>query len=205
LRKHRSDANAIMAKIERYAATGAGKVTDLVGRSGKRLRVGDFRVLFEEDATTIRVSRIGPRGEIYESGDVMKHTIVVTPSGEELVLLARADFETMREMIDAAAHATTMASVARGEQEMLTAQETTAALAAPTPLAFWRVKRGLTQRQLGQTVGVSQSYVADLEAGRRKGEAALIKRLAQALHLRMEDLVLDDARETPAARVPREK
>jgi DNA-binding XRE family transcriptional regulator len=135
----------------------------------------------------------------------MKHTIVVTPSGEELVLLARADFETMREMIDATAHATTMASVARGEQEMLTAKETAAALAAPTPLAFWRVKRGLTQRQLGQTVGVSQSYVADLEAGRRKGEAALIKRLSQALHLRMEDLVLDDAREAPAARVPRGK
>ena len=66
LRKHRFDANAIMAKIERYAATGAGKVTDLVGRSGKRLRVGDFRVLFEEDMTTIRVTRIGPRGEIYE-------------------------------------------------------------------------------------------------------------------------------------------
>ena len=66
LRKHRSDAKTIMAKIERYAATGAGKVTDLVGRSGKRLRVGDFRVLFEEDATTIRVSRIGPRGEIYD-------------------------------------------------------------------------------------------------------------------------------------------
>jgi DNA-binding XRE family transcriptional regulator len=105
----------------------------------------------------------------------------------------------MREMIDAAA------SVAHGEQEMLTAQETAAALAAPTPVAFWRVKRGLTQRQLGQTVGVSQSYVADLEAGRSKGETALIKRLAQALHLRMEDLVLDDAREAPAVRVLREK
>ncbi|MGD0184770.1 MAG: hypothetical protein ABSC25_05910 [Roseiarcus sp.] len=55
-----------MAKVERYAATGAGKVTELVGRSSKRLRVGDFRVLFEEDATTIRVSRIGSRGDIYD-------------------------------------------------------------------------------------------------------------------------------------------
>jgi mRNA interferase RelE/StbE len=66
LRKYRSDANAIMAKIERYAATGAGDVKDLVGRCGRRLRVGDFRVLFEEDATSIRVSKVGPRGDIYD-------------------------------------------------------------------------------------------------------------------------------------------
>ena len=66
LRKHRKDASAIMAKIDRYAATGAGDVKSLAGRPGKRLRVGDFRVLFEEDETTIRVSNIGPRGDIYD-------------------------------------------------------------------------------------------------------------------------------------------
>jgi len=120
----------------------------------------------------------------------MKHTIVVTPSGEELVLLARTDFDAMRERIDAAAHEATMAAVARGEQDMLTAEET---LDAPTPLAFWRRKRGLTQKQLSQAVGVSQSYIADLEVGRRKGDAGLVKRLARALRLRMEDLVADDA------------
>ena len=48
----------------------------------------------------------------------------------------------MREMIDATAHEATMAAVARGEQEMLAAEET---VAAPTPLAFWRVRRGLTK------------------------------------------------------------
>ena len=66
LRKHRKDADAIMAKIDRYAATGAGDVKPLVGRVGKRLRVGDYRVLFEEDATTLLVSNIGPRGAVYD-------------------------------------------------------------------------------------------------------------------------------------------
>ena len=135
----------------------------------------------------------------------MKHTIVVTPSGEELVLLTRTDFDAMRERIDAAAHDATMAAVNRGEQEMLTAQETVAALDAPTPLAFWRLKRGLTQKQLSQAVGVSQSYIADLEVGRRKGDAALVKRLARALRLRMEDLVADEAADGVAASVPRAK
>src|SRR5271156_6578391 len=106
----------------------------------------------------------------------------------------------MCEMIDAAAHEATMAAVAHGEQDMLTAEETVAALAAPAPLAFWRNKRGLTQRQLKLAVGGSQSYIADLEAGRRKGDAALLERLAEALRLRMEDLMADEALAEPASR-----
>jgi DNA-binding XRE family transcriptional regulator len=123
----------------------------------------------------------------------MKHTLLKTPAGEELVLIARADFEALRAAAedagDATVHAKTMAALARGGQTTLTAEEVKAALAAPTPLAFWRNKRGLTQKALAQRTGVSQSYVADLEAGRRKGDPALFKRLAVALGLRMEDLV----------------
>lgn len=66
LRKYRSEAKRIMAKIERYAETGAGDVTQLVGVAALRLRVGDFRVIFAETATAIDVLRIGPRRGIYE-------------------------------------------------------------------------------------------------------------------------------------------
>ncbi len=66
LRTYRKDAERIMARIERYAELGAGDVRTLVGRPGKRLQVGDFRVLFEEGDTTITVLDIGPRGGIYD-------------------------------------------------------------------------------------------------------------------------------------------
>ncbi len=87
----------------------------------------------------------------------------------------------MQDLSDTDAHLRTMQSIERGEQEILTAEEAREALSAPTPLAFWRRKRGHTQKTLSQQIGVSQSYVADLEAGRRKGDPALIKRLAKAL------------------------
>jgi DNA-binding XRE family transcriptional regulator len=122
----------------------------------------------------------------------MKHTIFVTPSGEEMVVLARADFNAMEEALDAAVAAKTLAELASGRQELLTSDEVAAALAAPTPLAFWRAKRKVTQTALAKTIGVSQSYIADLEAGRRKGDAGLTMRLARALHVRMEDLVDDE-------------
>jgi mRNA interferase RelE/StbE len=69
LRRHRSMAPRIMAKIESYAANPdalANVVTQLVGGDDKRLRVGDFRVIFHETATEIIVLDIGSRGSIYD-------------------------------------------------------------------------------------------------------------------------------------------
>ena len=110
--------------------------------------------------------------------------------------------KAMQKIFDAAAHEATMAAIGRGEQELLTTEEVVAALDAPTPLAFWRAKRGVTQKQLGHAVGVSQSYVADFKSGRRKDDAALVKRLARALRLRMED---DRGRARLAGRRPIQK
>ena len=68
LRKHRNAAERILGKLAAYAenpASLANQVTELRELPFKRLRVGDFRVLFEETETEIIVSDIGPRGSIY--------------------------------------------------------------------------------------------------------------------------------------------
>ena len=68
LRKHRNVAERILGKLAAYAenpASLANQVTELRELPFKRLRVGDFRVLFEETETEIIVSDIGPRGSIY--------------------------------------------------------------------------------------------------------------------------------------------
>ncbi|MBV9054762.1 MAG: hypothetical protein JO196_20395 [Hyphomicrobiales bacterium] len=68
LLRHRADTKRIMAKIERYASTGAGDVKRLANSSALRLRIGDYRAIFEETDTTIIVTHIGPRGSIYSLG-----------------------------------------------------------------------------------------------------------------------------------------
>ena len=45
----------------RYATTGQGDVKQLSGRDGFRLRIGRYRVLFDEDQTTILAIYIGKR------------------------------------------------------------------------------------------------------------------------------------------------
>ena len=59
----------IMDKTAEYAANPASfanVVTELVGKDRLRLRVGDFRVLFQETATEVIVMDVGPRGSIYD-------------------------------------------------------------------------------------------------------------------------------------------
>jgi DNA-binding XRE family transcriptional regulator len=119
----------------------------------------------------------------------MNHTLITTPQGEEMVLLAKADFDVMRDAYDISLHTRTMADIASGNQELLSSEEVANALAAATPLVFWRKKRGVTQKVLAAKVGISQSYLAGLEAGDRKGDPVLFLKLARALKIRMEDIV----------------
>lgn len=58
-------ARRVCAKLERYARTGAGDVRTLVESDLRRLRIGDYRVLFAEDVERLAIVRIGHRSSIY--------------------------------------------------------------------------------------------------------------------------------------------
>lgn len=69
LLKHRNEARRIRAKIDDYAADPLARATwatPLAGRPGKRLRIGEFRAIFEENETTIIILRIAPRGSVHD-------------------------------------------------------------------------------------------------------------------------------------------
>ena len=105
------------------------------------------------------------------------------------VTLSRAEYE---DLVDARDHALAMRDVVTGAMETLSEAELDEYLAAPTPLAFWRRRRGLTQAALAAEVGITQPYLAQIETGQRTGDVRLHARLAKALRVRMEDLVAED-------------
>jgi mRNA interferase RelE/StbE len=51
----------VLEGLDLYAMTGRGDVKALSGRSGFRLRIGRYRVLFDEDSRTILAIYIGKR------------------------------------------------------------------------------------------------------------------------------------------------
>lgn len=52
---------AVESGLIRYAVSGEGDVKQLSGREGFRLRIGRYRVLFDEDRLTILAVYIGKR------------------------------------------------------------------------------------------------------------------------------------------------
>ena len=69
LRRYGNMTARIRGALGDYARDGrshVNNVTRLVGSSASRLRVGDFRVIFEEGATELLVTKIGPRGDVYD-------------------------------------------------------------------------------------------------------------------------------------------
>jgi DNA-binding XRE family transcriptional regulator len=105
----------------------------------------------------------------------------------DAVTMSRADYE---DLVDSRDHALAMRDIAAGNMPMIADEDMDAYLAGPTPLAFWRKHRNMTQAQLAEAAGVSQPYVAQLEAGVKQGAAAAVyARLARQLGVRVDDLI----------------
>ena len=56
----------IDSRLTEFAMSGKGDVRRLMGRTGARLRVGDWRVIFYEERDVIVVVAVGHRREIYD-------------------------------------------------------------------------------------------------------------------------------------------
>jgi transcriptional regulator with XRE-family HTH domain len=48
----------------------------------------------------------------------------------------------------------------------------------------------LTQQQLAAKAGISKPYLSQLESGKRRGGLGVLKKIAQALNISLEDLVV---------------
>jgi len=114
---------------------------------------------------------------------------VVTPGGEKLAILPAEEYEDMR---DALIHQQAVADYRVGRIGALSLDEVRALLAAPTPLAFWRAKRGMTQAALAKAARTTQPHIADLESGKHGGSLDVMARIPKTLHIPVDSLVAAD-------------
>lgn len=95
-------------------------------------------------------------------------------------------------------------------EEFLPAAMVYALLDGENPIRVWREHRGLSQQQLAASAGISKPYLSQLEAGKREASQRVIKRLAKALRVDVDDLIRAEPEDetarsstaTPAGRGP---
>jgi ribosome-binding protein aMBF1 (putative translation factor) len=92
---------------------------------------------------------------------------------------------------DAASARAVLARPATGTEQTLTEVEIDALLAAPTPLALWRAKRGMSQSGLARKLGISQGFLSEIESGKKSGDVGTLRKLARALEVTLDDLAGD--------------
>lgn len=112
-----------------------------------------------------------------------------TPNGDEMAVLPRAELE---ELTDAAARAAEVAAYRDGRLPGLTAEEALAFAEAPSPLAFWRKRAGLSQEVLAEKAGISQNYLSGIETGKRDGTLAVWLKLAATLNVPVDMLAPEE-------------
>lgn len=188
-------ATTIRTKIDQYAvdpASLANNVTRLQGRNCFRLRVGDWRVLFDERGAVLEILDVGPRGGVYDQEATMGHALLKTPGGEDLVVLPRADYDRLvadAEMLaDVAAHDAATKAVAEGREEFVPVALVDAMLAGENPVRAWRRYRGLTIARLAEMAGLSAAYLSQIETSARAGTVDTLGRIAVALAVDLDDL-----------------
>ncbi len=57
------------------------------------------------------------------------------------------------------------------------------------PIRVWRDHRGITQHALVAAAGISPAFLSQIESGKRTGSAEVLKNLAEALDVDLDDLV----------------
>ena len=103
----------------------------------------------------------------------------VIPYDEYRVLMERLDL--LEDLRDSKAFGE---KLARGEEEVIPVEVVERLVDGESPVKVWREHRGLTQEELGEQVGLSGSYLSQIESGKREGTVRVYAGLGARLGCR---------------------
>ncbi|MFC3074112.1 helix-turn-helix domain-containing protein [Shinella pollutisoli] len=116
-------------------------------------------------------------------GDVQTITI----DGKNYVLLSEEDYE---DLIDGLHAAEIMARIAAGE-ETWPHELVVELLSTDSRIRTFRNYRKMTVSELADAAGISQPYLSEIEAGKKTGSVDVLKRIAKALRVDLDDLIVE--------------
>ncbi|TCL91267.1 helix-turn-helix protein [Rhizobium sp. PP-WC-2G-219] len=107
--------------------------------------------------------------------------------GKAFVLVPEDEFEDMIDTIEANR---IMARINAGE-ETWPAELVYELFETDSRIRTFREYRGLTVSDLAAAAGISQPYLSEIEGGKKTGSVDVLKRIATALNVDLDDLVME--------------
>lgn len=176
---------AIKAKVNAFARGERVDLKKLAGSSLIRIRVGDDRVIIDEQTNLVLVVNAGPRSGIYKE-EVMGGFNRTVIDGKPFVLVPEEEFEDMMDVIMAKE---IMARIEAGE-ETWPAELVYELFDTDSRIRTFRNYRKMTVSDLATAAGISQPYLSEIESGKKTGSVDVLKRIAAALKVDLDDIVV---------------
>ena len=97
-------------------------------------------------------------------------------------------FDRLDDMAEEAADRRSLDLIDDAPGEFLPLEAAERLAAGDSAVKVWRKHRGMNQGELAAAAGISQNYLSEIERGRKGGSVEVLKALAQALGLDLDDL-----------------
>ncbi len=122
----------------------------------------------------------------------MSKVQVIEKNGERLfAVIPWEDYERLRDAAEMDDDVRLYDEALARDEERFPLELVDRLLADENPIRVFREYRDMTQRELAQKVGVNPAYLSQIETGRRGGSSKVLRSIANALGVDLDDIVPD--------------
>ena len=108
---------------------------------------------------------------------------------KQFAVLPIAEYEQLLDIAEMASDISSYDAAKLSQEERIPGELVGRLINGENKLKVWREYRGYTQSELAAQASVSQPTIAQLETGSRHGSNTVLKKLAGALNLDLDDLL----------------
>ena len=122
----------------------------------------------------------------------MSNVQVIKRDGKRLFAVIPWDeYERLRDAAEMGADVRSYDEALARDDEYFPIEVVDRLLANENPIKVYREYRGLTQRRLAQSAGIGKSYLSQIESGKRGGSSKVLRAIAKALDVDLDDVVAE--------------
>lgn len=115
-------------------------------------------------------------------------TEIIERKGKRFALVPLKDYEQLTHDAEMLADVRTYDAAKHQKDETFPSDVADQLVAGVNPVRVFRKHRGLTQARLAKAAKIARPYLAEIESGRKQGSVTVLKAIAAALKLELDDI-----------------
>jgi len=115
-------------------------------------------------------------------------TEIIERKGKQFAVAPLNEFERLKHDAEMLDDVRAYDAAKSREEESFPSEVAAWLIAGESPVRVFREYRGLTQERLAKAAKIARPYLAEIESGRKSGSVSVLKAIANALKLDLDDI-----------------